>query len=310
MPRGRLGVWAETGADTGKEAATPATANAVNSASARVAGVRRHALIGLPSTVIFVRDREPKCSAKLVAPPGRVNATRITSGCAICPASGRKDRPNAAAWRQSVNAPSNRGGAGVMMLDSARRLIAPSSRSDVPAFMVMDVMAAAARIEAAGGRVIHMEVGQPARRRAEVCDRGGAGGARFRPAGLHRVARHPLAAGADRAALFRCLPPRRGGRPRDRDDRIVGGVRSRVSFDVRAGRPGGDRQSGLSAVPAHSHRARLRAGADRDERADALRHHRREPARGASQDAAFRRAGGEPRQSDRHHDDAAGARRP
>ena len=38
----------------------------------------------------------------------------------------------------------------------------PSSRSDVPPFMVMDVMAAVARIEAAGGRVIHMEVGQPA----------------------------------------------------------------------------------------------------------------------------------------------------
>jgi aspartate/methionine/tyrosine aminotransferase len=49
-----------------------------------------------------------------------------------------------------------------MMLDSARRLMTPSARSDVPAFMVMDVMAAAARIEAAGGRVIHMEVGQPA----------------------------------------------------------------------------------------------------------------------------------------------------
>src|SRR5262245_40842611 len=48
------------------------------------------------------------------------------------------------------------------MLDAARRLIVPSSRSDVPPFMVMDVMAAAARIEAAGGRVIHMEVGQPA----------------------------------------------------------------------------------------------------------------------------------------------------
>src|SRR5713226_8142894 len=48
------------------------------------------------------------------------------------------------------------------MLDAARRLIAPSARSDVPAFMVMDVMAAAARIEAAGGQVIHMEVGQPA----------------------------------------------------------------------------------------------------------------------------------------------------
>jgi aspartate/methionine/tyrosine aminotransferase len=49
-----------------------------------------------------------------------------------------------------------------MMLDSARRLMAPSARSDVPPFMVMDVMAAAARIEAAGGKVVHMEVGQPA----------------------------------------------------------------------------------------------------------------------------------------------------
>ncbi len=49
-----------------------------------------------------------------------------------------------------------------MMLDSARALMTPSARSDVPPFMVMDVMAAAARIEAAGGKVIHMEVGQPA----------------------------------------------------------------------------------------------------------------------------------------------------
>jgi aspartate/methionine/tyrosine aminotransferase len=48
------------------------------------------------------------------------------------------------------------------MLETTRRLIAPSARSDVPPFMVMDVMAAAARIEAAGGHVIHMEVGQPA----------------------------------------------------------------------------------------------------------------------------------------------------
>src|SRR5205085_4503240 len=47
------------------------------------------------------------------------------------------------------------------MLDAAARL-RPSARSDVPPFMVMDVMAAAARIEAAGGRVVHMEVGQPA----------------------------------------------------------------------------------------------------------------------------------------------------
>src|SRR3974390_922196 len=48
------------------------------------------------------------------------------------------------------------------MLDAAKRLIVASSRSDVPPFMVMDVMAAAARREEQGGRVIHMEVGQPA----------------------------------------------------------------------------------------------------------------------------------------------------
>ena len=48
------------------------------------------------------------------------------------------------------------------MLEKARHLIAPSARSDVPPFMVMDVMAAAARIESRGGRVVHMEVGQPA----------------------------------------------------------------------------------------------------------------------------------------------------
>jgi aspartate/methionine/tyrosine aminotransferase len=41
-------------------------------------------------------------------------------------------------------------------------LTVPSARSNVPPFMVMDVMAAAERIEADGGHVIHMEVGQPA----------------------------------------------------------------------------------------------------------------------------------------------------
>ena len=48
------------------------------------------------------------------------------------------------------------------MLEKAKRLLSPSLRSNVPPFIVMDVMAAAARIEAVGGRVIHMEVGQPA----------------------------------------------------------------------------------------------------------------------------------------------------
>jgi aspartate/methionine/tyrosine aminotransferase len=46
--------------------------------------------------------------------------------------------------------------------DHLELLKAASGRSDVPPFMVMDVMAAAERIEAAGGHVIHMEVGQPA----------------------------------------------------------------------------------------------------------------------------------------------------
>src|SRR6202171_5644247 len=49
----------------------------------------------------------------------------------------------------------------VALGDRAKSLLTASGRSDVPPFMVMDVMAAAARIEAAGGHVIHMEVGQP-----------------------------------------------------------------------------------------------------------------------------------------------------
>jgi aspartate/methionine/tyrosine aminotransferase len=48
------------------------------------------------------------------------------------------------------------------MLDKARRLLQPSARSAVPPFMVMDVMAAAARLEAQGRRIIRMELGQPA----------------------------------------------------------------------------------------------------------------------------------------------------
>jgi aspartate/methionine/tyrosine aminotransferase len=53
-------------------------------------------------------------------------------------------------------------GGSLLMLDQATRLLKASARSDVPPFMVMDVMAAAARREEQGGRVIHMEVGQPA----------------------------------------------------------------------------------------------------------------------------------------------------
>jgi aspartate/methionine/tyrosine aminotransferase len=48
------------------------------------------------------------------------------------------------------------------MLEAARSLLRPSARSAVPPFMVMDVVAAAARLEAQGRRIIHLEVGQPA----------------------------------------------------------------------------------------------------------------------------------------------------
>jgi aspartate/methionine/tyrosine aminotransferase len=48
------------------------------------------------------------------------------------------------------------------MLERAKSLLQPSARSGVPPFMVMDVMAAAARLEAQGRRIVHMEVGQPA----------------------------------------------------------------------------------------------------------------------------------------------------
>ena len=48
------------------------------------------------------------------------------------------------------------------MLEWAKALLQPSARSGVPPFMVMDVMAAAARLEAQGRTIVHMEVGQPA----------------------------------------------------------------------------------------------------------------------------------------------------
>jgi len=55
-----------------------------------------------------------------------------------------------------------------IMLDNGKRLqnanrpLSASARSNVPAFMAMDVVAAAGRLEAAGRHVIHMEIGQPA----------------------------------------------------------------------------------------------------------------------------------------------------
>jgi aspartate/methionine/tyrosine aminotransferase len=49
------------------------------------------------------------------------------------------------------------------MLETVKSLLQPSKRSEVPPFIVMDVMAAVAALEAQGHHVIHMEVGQPDR---------------------------------------------------------------------------------------------------------------------------------------------------
>jgi aspartate/methionine/tyrosine aminotransferase len=54
------------------------------------------------------------------------------------------------------------GQAAATMLDLAKTLLKPSKRSGVPPFIVMDVMAAAAALEAQGAHIVHMEVGQPA----------------------------------------------------------------------------------------------------------------------------------------------------
>jgi aspartate/methionine/tyrosine aminotransferase len=51
----------------------------------------------------------------------------------------------------------------VAMPDPVKSLLQASKRSDVPPFIVMDVMAAAAALEAQGHHVVHMEVGQPDR---------------------------------------------------------------------------------------------------------------------------------------------------
>src|SRR5246127_254556 len=48
------------------------------------------------------------------------------------------------------------------MLERAKALLQPSARSGAPPFRVMDVMAAAERLEAQGRTIVHMGVGQPA----------------------------------------------------------------------------------------------------------------------------------------------------
>ena len=93
-------------------------------------------------------------------------------------------------------------------------------------------------------------------------------------------------------------------------DGLIRRVHPGVPCDVRARRSRCGDRARLSAVSPHPHRARLRAGADRDHERHASCADRRGAAGGASQDAAQGRAGRQSRQSDRHHDVARGADEP
>ena len=174
------------------------------------------------------------------------------------------------------------------MLDPTKRLVTPSLRSDVPPFMVMDVMAAAARLEAAGRRIIHMEVGQPAAAAPSTAR-----------AAAQAALRRRGSATPSRSASRRCAR----ASPRH--------YRERYGIDVDPGRvvvttgssagfmlaflamfEPGDRVAiacpGLSALPPHPHGARLRAGADRDFGAEPLGAHAAGADRRASRAAARR----------------------
>src|ERR1700676_5562956 len=96
--------------------------------------------------------------------------------------------------------------------DRAKSLLTASGRSDVPPFMVMDVMAAAARIEGAGAphqarrRPCHSYGGRtPLGSGAEGGDRGRPCRPRRRPYRLYLGAWCSLAAPAHRRALPRDL---------------------------------------------------------------------------------------------------------
>ena len=91
------------------------------------------------------------------------------------------------------------------MLEVAKHLLTPSKRSNVPPFMVMDVMAAAAALEAKGARVLHMEVGQPAAPAPATARQAAQTALSPWPHRLYRDARHPNLTGANRPPLRRHL---------------------------------------------------------------------------------------------------------
>ena len=201
------------------------------------------------------------------------------------------------------------------MLDATTRnraqsLLTAAGRSNVPPFMVMDVMAAAARIEAAGGHVIHMEVGQPSASAPKPAI--AAAHAALDSGRIDYTS--ALGIPSLRARIAQALPRDLRLRRRCRAGRDHHGIVRRIhpglSCHVRAGRPRCGHGARLSAVPPYSHRARLRAGADRDLERNSPCVDRRSLARRPPQDAAEGRAGRKPGQSDGDDDVARGAHQP
>ena len=191
-----------------------------------------------------------------------------------------------------------------LMLDLTRRLVTPSLRSDVPAFIVMDVVAGRrGSRRRGGGSSTWRSASRPRRRRRAA--RAAAQAALGGPVGYTESLGIAPLRRAHRRPLPRALRHRPRSRPRHGDDRLVGGLHARLSRHVRAGRPGRHRLSGLSALSQHPRGARLRAGGDRDVGEQPLGAHGRRRDRRASRAPARRRAVRKPRQSDRHHDDSA-----
>ena len=172
-------------------------------------------------------------------------------------------------------------------------------------------MAAAARIEAAGGHVIHMEVGQPAApapRTALAAARAALDDGRIDytaalgiPSLRARIARHYR-------ETYGC-----DGRSRaDRGHHRLVGRHSSWRFLRCSSRATASRSTEPGYPPYRHILTALGCEPVLIETSSETRYALTGEAlaRGASQDAAEGRAGRKPRQSDRHHDDARGAGRP
>ena len=153
------------------------------------------------------------------------------------------------------------------MLERAKHLLQPSARSAVPPFMVMDVMAAAARLEAQGRRIIHMEVGQPAAGAPAPAIAAARAALASGPPRLYRDPRHRVAAPAHRARLWRMAWARHRSEPHRRHHRLFGRVHSCLPRRFRSRGSRGHGAARLSALSPHPDGAGLRAGRDRNDAA-------------------------------------------